>query len=448
MLIGWSGGRAGRCRRSGGGPTAPDGRRNPMAISKFTTVYAGHIDFPDHGQDATPANERRFTNDQLASVFEKSEAIAKTMDRLGYDMMWMAEHHFQHEGYECIPNILMLAVHLCHVTKNIKIGCGFNITPMWHPLRLAEDFAVADILTKGRTVFGVGRGYHTREVETFGAPMLDQNANRELFEEQVEVIFKAFNNERFSHKGKHYTLPPEVPYRGYALKDLTLVPRPINLPVETWQPVVSASPRGLDFMVKHNIKGAVGGGAATMERGPIAAFQEAGHRAGKDWKLGENLMIGIVIHLADSKAQALKEITPLYEEHCKMLAPRLHAGHDQGPDRRHRPSWRLVWRWRSHSRALHRHGRLVRRHVRRTCGVPEEPGIPLSRSGAHQPLHADGHATVDHARPVSQGCCRRDAALQFRAAVRQNAFSVSANCWSANPAPSSSSRNPPRPRPE
>ena len=86
-----------------------------------------------------------------------------------------------------------MAVHLAHVTKRLKIGCGFNITPMWHPLRLAEDFATADILTKGRTVFGVGRGYHTREVETFGAPMLDQNANRELFEEQVEIIFKAFN---------------------------------------------------------------------------------------------------------------------------------------------------------------------------------------------------------------------------------------------------------------
>src|SRR5580658_6306027 len=95
-----------------------------MAISKFTTVYAGHIDFPDHGQDATPANERRFSNDELAGVFEKTEAIAKTMDDLGYDMMWMAEHHFQHEGYECIPNILMLAVHLCHITKNIKTRCA------------------------------------------------------------------------------------------------------------------------------------------------------------------------------------------------------------------------------------------------------------------------------------------------------------------------------------
>jgi alkanesulfonate monooxygenase SsuD/methylene tetrahydromethanopterin reductase-like flavin-dependent oxidoreductase (luciferase family) len=290
-------------------------------ISKFATVYAGHVDLPDRGQDATPANERRFSNAHLASVFDKTEAIAHVMDEGGWDTLWLAEHHFQQEGYEVIPNLLMAAVHLCHLTKALRIGTGFNITPMWHPLRLAEDFACADIMTKGRTIFGVGRGYHTREVETFGAPMLDQNANRELFEEQVEIIFTAFNNERFAHKGKHYTLPPEVPYRGYTLKDLTLVPRPTHLPVECWQPVVSASARGLDFMVKHNIKGAVGGGAATMEQGPITAFQAAGHRAGKDWKLGENLMIGIVIHLADSKAQALKEIVPLYEEHAKMFAP-------------------------------------------------------------------------------------------------------------------------------
>ena len=91
----------------------------------------------------------------------------------------------------------MLAVHLADVTKNLKIGWAFNIAPMWHPLRLAEDFSTADILTGGRTILGVGRGYHTREVETFGAPMLNQEASRELFEEQVEIIFKAFNEESF-----------------------------------------------------------------------------------------------------------------------------------------------------------------------------------------------------------------------------------------------------------
>jgi len=75
---------------------------------------------------------------------------------------------------------------------------------MWHPLRLAEDYATADILTGGRVVFGVGRGYHSREVETFGAPMLDAEANRDLFEEQVDIIMKAFTSESFSHRGKHY----------------------------------------------------------------------------------------------------------------------------------------------------------------------------------------------------------------------------------------------------
>ena len=183
-------------------------------IDKFATVYAGHVDLPDMGQGATPANERRYPNAHLATVFEKTEAVARAMDDLGYHAIWLAEHHFQHEGYECLPNILMIAVHLAHVTRQLRIGCGFNIGPMWHPLRLAEDYATADILTRGRTIFGVGRGYHTREVETFGAPMLDADANRELFEEQVEILFKAFNEESFAHHGKRYTIAvfPDAPH--------------------------------------------------------------------------------------------------------------------------------------------------------------------------------------------------------------------------------------------
>jgi alkanesulfonate monooxygenase SsuD/methylene tetrahydromethanopterin reductase-like flavin-dependent oxidoreductase (luciferase family) len=290
-------------------------------ITKFSTLFAGHVDLGDMGQEATPVNERRYSNEHLATVFDKTEAIARLMDDLGYDTLWLAEHHFQREGYECIPNLLMLYVHLAQVTKRLRFGSGFNITPMWHPLRLAEDFAVADILTGGRVIFGVGRGYHTREVETFGAPMLDGAANRELFEEQVEIIFKAFNQESFSHQGKYYTLPPRVPYRGYELRELTLVPRPIHRPVECWQPIVSASQRGLDFMIKHGIKGHVGGGAGTMAEAPIYAYQEAAWRAGLDYQLGENLIIGVSFHLAETRHQAVREATPFYEEHVKMFAP-------------------------------------------------------------------------------------------------------------------------------
>ena len=290
-------------------------------ITKFATVYAGHVDLPDMGQMATPANERRYSNEVLSTVFQKTEDVARVMDECGYDAIWLAEHHFQHEGYECLPNILMLAVHLAHVTPRIRIGCGFNIAPMWHPLRLAEDFATADILTRGRTIFGVGRGYHSREVETFGAPILDQEANRELFEEQVEIILKSFDQESFSHQGKHYTLPPAVPYRGYELREITFVPRPIHRPVECWQPIVSAKPRALDFMVRHRIKGVIGGGAATMAEGPVHGYREAAARAGRDLALGEDLCLGIFFHLAETREKAIREITPYYEEHVKMFAP-------------------------------------------------------------------------------------------------------------------------------
>ena len=142
-------------------------------ITKFGSLFAGHVDLKDIGFDATPVNDRWLTDERLAGVFDKTEAIARVMDRTGYETLWTAEHHFQHEGYECIPNCILLAVHLAHLTERLKFGCGFNIAPMWNPMRLAEDFATADYLTKGRVTFGVGRGYHTREVEVFGAPMID-----------------------------------------------------------------------------------------------------------------------------------------------------------------------------------------------------------------------------------------------------------------------------------
>jgi alkanesulfonate monooxygenase SsuD/methylene tetrahydromethanopterin reductase-like flavin-dependent oxidoreductase (luciferase family) len=116
-------------------------------------------------------------------------------------------------------------------------------------------------------------------------------------------------------------LPPRVPYRGYELEKLTLVPRPIHGPVECWQPIVSANPRGLDFMVRHGIKGAVGGGAATMQDGPITGYRDAAARAGKELALGGDLQLGLHFHLAKTREQAVREITPIDEEHVKMFAP-------------------------------------------------------------------------------------------------------------------------------
>ena len=180
---------------------------------------------------------------------------------------------------------------------------------------------MADILTRGRLVFGVGRGYHSREVETFGNPMLDAEANRELFEEQVEVILKAFGQESFAHQGKHYTIPPEVPYRGYRLHEITLVPRPLHQPVEIWQPIVSGSARSLDFMARHGIKGVISATAEAVVQRWFHDYQAAARRHGRELQLGEDLLLGFRMCIDETVEQAIQRARPYFEEHAKFMGP-------------------------------------------------------------------------------------------------------------------------------
>ena len=290
-------------------------------IRGFSASYAGHV-VDDHlGFQGTPANDRWYTNDKLAEVFDWAVDLAQLLDTLGYDEFWMAEHHFQPEGYECIPNLLMLNLYLATKTSRLKFGCGFNITPMWHPLRLAEDFATADILTNGRVIFGVGRGYHSREVETFGSPMLDGNANRALFEEQIEVMLKAFHEDAFSHDGTYYHIPARVPYRGYQLEKLTLVPRPRHRPVEIWQPLVSGTPQGIDFMARMGLKALLANTPEPTLGERMALYQAAAAAHGRELQLGEDTAVGYRFFIADTQKKAIEQAQPYFEEAMKFAAP-------------------------------------------------------------------------------------------------------------------------------
>jgi alkanesulfonate monooxygenase SsuD/methylene tetrahydromethanopterin reductase-like flavin-dependent oxidoreductase (luciferase family) len=154
-------------------------------ITKFSVLYVGQIELDNVGLAGTPTEQRRYPNERLIEAFQTAKDVAQLMDEHGYYCLWTAEHHFQREGYEVLPNLVQLSLWLATQTRRLKLGCAFNILPMWHPVRLAEDYAMADIVTDGRVIMGVGRGYHTREVESFGAPLLDAAANRELFEEQM-----------------------------------------------------------------------------------------------------------------------------------------------------------------------------------------------------------------------------------------------------------------------
>jgi alkanesulfonate monooxygenase SsuD/methylene tetrahydromethanopterin reductase-like flavin-dependent oxidoreductase (luciferase family) len=288
-------------------------------IKKFHVLYVGQIELDNIGLNGTPANDRRYSDERLREAFFTCREVARTMDDLGFDVLWTAEHHFQREGYEVFPNLIQLGLWLATQTRRLKFGCAFNILPMWHPIRMAEDYAMADIVTDGRVIMGVGRGYHTREVESFGAPLLDTEKNRALFEEQLQLLLKCFNEPQFHHKGKFYEAPPPVEYRGYTLKDITMVPRPKHLPVDIWMPI--ASGKTIDMMAKYGLKAMVTLNGEKILDDVVRAYHDACVKHGRQKKLGEDMIWGAGVYLADSEAEAIKKLEPAHDERFKWFAP-------------------------------------------------------------------------------------------------------------------------------
>jgi alkanesulfonate monooxygenase SsuD/methylene tetrahydromethanopterin reductase-like flavin-dependent oxidoreductase (luciferase family) len=288
-------------------------------IKRFHVLYVGQIELDNIGLSGTPADERRYSNERLSAVFFTARHIARVMDELGFEALWTAEHHFQREGYECFPNLIQLSLWLATQTERLKFGCAFNVLPMWHPIRLAEDYAMADIVTDGRIIMGVGRGYHSREVETFGAPLLDKKANLEFFEEQLRLLLTCFNEDAFHFKGKYYECPPAVEYRGYRLQDITLVPRPKHLPVEIWMPV--ASGKTIDMMAQYGLKAMVTLNGEKILDDVVHAYRDAFARKGVEKPLGQDVCWGAGLYLAESAEAAIRRVEPAHDERYKWFAP-------------------------------------------------------------------------------------------------------------------------------
>ncbi|MEY2553804.1 MAG: hypothetical protein QOC57_1664, partial [Ilumatobacteraceae bacterium] len=99
------------------------------------------VPMPDAGDPSVAPTARRFGNDAVVECYKNLVEWAKTADELGFDTMWLTEHHFQYEGYEVLPNLIQFGQHLAMLTKGLRLGQMFNVVPQWHPLRLAEDFA-------------------------------------------------------------------------------------------------------------------------------------------------------------------------------------------------------------------------------------------------------------------------------------------------------------------
>jgi alkanesulfonate monooxygenase SsuD/methylene tetrahydromethanopterin reductase-like flavin-dependent oxidoreductase (luciferase family) len=286
------------------------------------------VPMPDAGAGAPAPQDRRTSNEAVVETYENLCHWAVLADELGYDTFWLTEHHFQHEGYEVTPNLILFGLHLAGLTTRLRQGQAFNVVPQWHPLRLAEDFATADILSGGRMVFGVGRGTVPRESQTLGAPVASgdnvmsreaDRINRERFEEAMEVIKTAWTQERFAFTGQHHVLPPPgIPDRGREVSELTLVPRP-QRPIEIFQPV--GSPRTLTYVAQEGYTGVFALAPPDRTKVRWDQFAEEAAAAGRVLGPGEGRALQLMVHVAPTSEQAIARARPGHDEYVKFLSP-------------------------------------------------------------------------------------------------------------------------------
>jgi probable F420-dependent oxidoreductase len=120
-------------------------------------------------------------------------------EALGFNSVWLSEHHFTDEGYlPCLPAVLgALAVQ----TTRVRLGTAVLLAPLHHPLRLAEDLAVIDQLSAGRLEVGVAPGYKPDEFATLGVPKSERGARTD---ETIEILKLAWRGEPFSYAGRHF----------------------------------------------------------------------------------------------------------------------------------------------------------------------------------------------------------------------------------------------------
>ena len=283
---------------------------------------------PDAGDPAIAPTDRRYDNDAVIECYKNLVDWSRTADSLGYDTMWLTEHHFQYEGYEVLPNLIMFGQHLASQTKNLRLGQMFNVVPQWNPLRLAEDFALADIITGGRMEFGVGRGTVPREAWALGTVVAsgdnDMSAehdriNREVFEESMEIIKRAWNNERFSFRGKHFVLPAEgIPDRGSNVSDLTLIPRPQRT-VDIFQPVTS--PETIEYVPRAGHKAIYWLQNADSQKQKWDRYAAIREDMGQPVGPGEDRALVLNVHVGKTREAAMRRGKPGHDEFCKFLAP-------------------------------------------------------------------------------------------------------------------------------
>jgi alkanesulfonate monooxygenase SsuD/methylene tetrahydromethanopterin reductase-like flavin-dependent oxidoreductase (luciferase family) len=162
----------------------------------------------------------------LQTIYARALDRIGIMDRCGgYEAVWLAEHHFN--TYSVCPSVHLMGTLAAARTERLRIGTAVSLAPMYHPLRLAEEVALLDVLSGGRVNWGAGRGNDPIEFEVFG---LDRESSYARFRENVDVVLRAWCEDRVTYEGEFIQV-----------RDVEVLPKPLQKPhPPTW--VAATSP--------------------------------------------------------------------------------------------------------------------------------------------------------------------------------------------------------------
>ncbi len=160
------------------------------------------------------------------AAFDEAFAMAEAAEMGGLNGVWLAERHFAaprsplDTGGAGIPSVvsapLIISSAIVARYERLRVGVAVNVLPLAHPVRIAEEVATLDHISRGRVEFGVGRSGFARAYEGYGISYAE---SRERFQESLDVILAAWTNERFSYEGKHYQF-----------NDVCVIPKPFQKP--------------------------------------------------------------------------------------------------------------------------------------------------------------------------------------------------------------------------
>jgi natural product biosynthesis luciferase-like monooxygenase protein len=225
-------------------------------------------------------------------VYADTLAECRLADEAGFHTVWLAEHHFS--SYGICPSLAVLAAAIARETRRVRIGTAVVIAPFAHPVRIAEEFAMVDILSGGRLEFGLGRGYQPKEFTGLG---LSMERTRERFDESLEVIRRAWTEERVTFEGELY-----------AVRDLRVLPKPVQRPhPPLWTAAVSpdtytlAGQRGLKILTSPAFT------PFDILRKNYDTYRAA-WRAARGSDEGSEICLNKIIHVADSSRQAREDL--------------------------------------------------------------------------------------------------------------------------------------------